>query len=152
MNIIVACDHDNGIGKNGTILWHYPEDLKYFRIMTMGKTIIMGRKTWDSLPRRPLPGRRNIVLTRNPNFTESESFNSLEAIPNNILVGSFIIGGAQIYAEALKHPLCRTVYITRIPGSYGCDTFFTPYESNDITYVIREITEKSEKNICTLKY
>jgi dihydrofolate reductase len=70
-----------------------------------------------------LPGRRNIVLTRS-NVTGAEVYSSFDAIPSDVLIGSFVIGGAQMYKEALQHPLCHNVYMTKIPGNYECDTFF----------------------------
>src|SRR5436190_13135302 len=101
--IIVATDRARGIGINNALPWHLPEDLAHFKRTTSGHPIIMGRKTFDSIG-RPLPNRRNIVVTRNANWQHEgiEAVTSLAAAAG--LVGeaeSFIIGGAQLYAEAL---------------------------------------------------
>ena len=80
IHLIWAQDYDGGIGKNGQLPWYIPEDLKNFKKITLDSTIIMGRKTWDSLPFKPLPNRRNIVISRNPeiSITGCEVVNSIE--------------------------------------------------------------------------
>ena len=82
ISIIVAVARDYGIGKDNQLLWHISEDLKRFKEITAGHSVVMGRNTWLSLPRRPLPKRRNIVLSRNPNFKDegAEAFTSIEKV------------------------------------------------------------------------
>lgn len=124
---IVAMGRAGEIGINGDMPWHIPEDLRHFKQITMGRPVIMGRKTWLSIPRRPLPGRRNIVLSRRTDFNPegAEKVGSLaEAIaicpPPEIPV---IIGGGSLYAEAL--PLLSRIFVTRIEAEYpDADTFF----------------------------
>ena len=114
--------------------------MKYFRKLTTGEVgvgrpnaVIMGRKTWDSIPEkfRPLPNRLNIVLTRNKGFQPpdgvrcSESLDAaLAAVDEADAASCFVIGGGQVYAEALLDPRCRRVYLTEIEGDFLCDTFF----------------------------
>lgn len=125
LTIIVATDASNGIGINNTLPWHLPEDLAHFKRLTSGHPIIMGRKTFDSIG-RPLPNRRNIVISRNAEWRHEgvERVGSLEEA--RALVGSvdqaFVIGGAQVYQQAL--PLVDKLVITRIGRTYECDAFF----------------------------
>src|SRR5450830_1423035 len=126
--VIVATDSKHGIGINNTLPWHLPEDLAHFKRTTSGHPIIMGRKTFDSIG-RPLPNRRNIVITRNPEWQHAgvESCTSLTQAAA-LVAGSdaFIIGGAQIYAEAL--PLASRLIITEIGKRFDCDAFFPPLD------------------------
>lgn len=124
LTIVVATDQHNGIGINNTLPWHLPEDLAHFKRTTSGHAILMGRKTFESIG-RPLPNRRNIVITRNAGWQHAgvESAASLQAAA--ALAGSepaFIIGGAQIYAEALR--LVNRLIVTRIEQAFDCDAFF----------------------------
>jgi dihydrofolate reductase len=127
LTIIVATDAARGIGINNTLPWRLPEDLAHFKRLTTGHPIIMGRKTFDSIG-RALPNRRNIVITRNPEWRCDgvEAAHSLAAAI--ALVGqaeqdeAFIIGGAQIYAEAI-HCADRIV-VTEIAKTFACDAFF----------------------------
>jgi dihydrofolate reductase len=122
--LVVAVDAQNGIGVDNQLPWHLPEDLAHFKRVTLGKPIIMGRKTFDSIG-RPLPKRRNIVITRNPGWTHEgvEIAPSLEAAI--ALLGgeaASIIGGAQIFREAVN--LADAMIVTHIDHSFRCDTFF----------------------------
>ena len=124
LTIIVAVDTRGGIGVNNTLPWHLPEDLAHFKRTTSGHPIIMGRKTFDSIG-RPLPNRRNIVITRNPEWRHDgvEVVTSVAAAIDAAGGGdAFIIGGAQIFAEAL--PLTQRLIVTEIDKSFDCDTFF----------------------------
>lgn len=115
INIIVAIGKDGSIGREGNLIWKISDDLKRFKSLTMGHPVIMGRKTWDSLPKRPLPGRRNIVLTRNKNFKDEgcEPANGVEeALTMCENESPFIIGGAEIYKYFL--PMSTKLYLTRI--------------------------------------
>jgi dihydrofolate reductase len=122
--IIVATDARNGIGINNILPWRLPEDMAFFKKTTTGHPIVMGRKTFDSIG-RALPNRRNIVITRNPAWSHEgvESVSSLDAAA--ALLGeseAFIIGGAQIYTDALHH--ANRLLVTEIGKSFDCDAFF----------------------------
>lgn len=109
---IVAMNQDRIIGKDGGLPWHYPEDLKRFKRKTIDGTIIMGRKTWESIGSKPLPGRRNIVISRNP-LANVECYNSIERAIDQVDGGIWIIGGGLIYNSALK--FCDAVDVTWVP-------------------------------------
>ena len=145
MNIIVATDINNGIGKNGKIPWNYPTDLQHFRKLTIHNTVLMGRKTWDSLPIKPLSWRLNIVLTRNKKLKFPKQvivIHDFESIPWDKIQGKlFIIGGQDIYKYALKQ--CNRIYYTKIYTDYKCDRFF-PEFLNDFEL---EKTINSEKDL-----
>ena len=138
LTIIVATDAERGIGINNSLPWRLPEDMAYFKRTTSGHPVIMGRKTFDSL-KRPLPNRRNIVISRNPDWRHEgvESVTSLDAAIR-LLDGAnaFIIGGAQIYAEAL--PLTDRLIITEIGKRFACDTFFPSIDAQQWKEVARE--------------
>ena len=124
--LIVAVDKNNGIGKKGKLPWHVPEDLKYFKRETLGATVIMGRVTYESIGAL-LPKRENIVISRQGRIaarvpTVSSLSQAFERAKINGTSRVFVIGGKQIYEEAL--PFCNTVMMTRIPGNHECDTFF----------------------------
>ncbi len=124
LTIVVATDTNNGIGINNTLPWHLPEDLAHFKRTTSGHPIIMGRKTFDSIG-RPLPNRRNIVITRNPDWQHVgvEAVASIDAA--KALIGdqqAFIIGGAQIYADTLA--AADRIIVTKIGKRFDCDAFF----------------------------
>jgi dihydrofolate reductase len=127
LTIIVATDLNNGIGIGNALPWHLPEDLAHFKRTTSGHAILMGRKTFESIG-RPLPKRRNIVITRNAGWQHEgvETAASLQAAAELADTGSgapaFVIGGAQIYAEAL--PLVSRLIVTRIEQAFECDAFF----------------------------
>jgi dihydrofolate reductase len=141
ISIIVAVSEDWGIGKNNELLWHISEDLKRFKRLTSGNTVIMGKKTWESLPRKPLPGRKNIVLTDNPK----------EAIENSVTAYSiddalskcrqdeeiFIIGGGSVYRQFM--PLADRLFITHVHKKASADVYFPEIDSE-----IWEIAEEKE--------
>jgi len=126
ISIIVAVAENNAIGKNNKLLWHIPEDLKRFKQITTGHTVVMGKRTWESLPIRPLPNRRNMVITDDPTdvFTGAEMVMSIKAALNLMKTGDeyFIIGGASVYSQFL--PLCDRLYLTKVHQSYEADVFF----------------------------
>lgn len=132
--IIAAMDQEKAIGKDGDIPWHYPEDLKHFKEKTTGYSVLMGRKTYESLPEdfRPLPDRENIVLTRSdPEFDESvKVVNSLEeayqSAENEKL---FIAGGASVYEQTLED--ADRMILTRIPETHDGDTFFPDWDEEN---------------------
>lgn len=124
ITLVVAATRNGVIGKGGTIPWRLPEDMKRFKTLTLGHTVVMGRKTWDSLPpkNRPLPGRRNIVVTRDPNWgAEGAKATTLEAA----LQGAddiFVIGGGEIYRAAL--PLADRIELTEVHRDFEGDAVF----------------------------
>lgn len=138
--VVVAADASGGIGKNGTLPWHLPADLKRFKDITVStpdplkkNAVIMGRKTWESLPPkfRPLPGRVNCVLTRQFGFHVPEGVvmaadfsSALDLLSQRADISHiYVIGGGQLFKEVFAHPLCRGVYLTSIQGDFHCDTF-----------------------------
>ena len=129
MNEIVACDKNWGIGKDGHLLCHLSGDLKYFKEMTLGKTVVMGQLTLESLPGgRGLPGRRNIVLSLDPDYKAENaevvhSREELEELLKDTPTDDvFIIGGASVYDQFLLS--CQNVYVTRIDAEFEADVFF----------------------------
>lgn len=146
LTIIVATDTQRGIGINNQLPWRLPEDLAFFKRTTSGHPIIMGRKTFDSIG-RPLPNRRNIVITRNPEWRHDgvEAVTSLDAAIN--LVGeaeAFVIGGAQIYAGTL--PRADRLIITEIDKAFACDAFFPPIDPQQWKEVSRERYHSAQNN------
>jgi len=134
ISMIVAMGENGEIGINGDMIWHLSEDLKRFKRITSGHTVIMGRKTWESLPRKPLPGRRNIIITRNPLYKAegAEVFNSVEeAIATTKTDGEvFVIGGGEIYRKLF--PMTLRLYITHVELSKPeADTFFPKIEADE---------------------
>ncbi|SEM16431.1 dihydrofolate reductase [bacterium A37T11] len=131
--IIVAAAENNAIGKNNELLWKLPDDLKFFKRMTTGHTVIMGRKTFESVG-LPLPNRRNIIITRQPDFraSDTEVVNSLNQALDLCKDDDkevFVVGGAEIYREAL--PLMDKLYITRVHASFDGDTYFPQIDLNE---------------------
>ena len=130
--IIVAISDNGVIGIANRLPWHVPEDLRRFRALTTGHAVLMGRRTWESLP-RALPQRQNIVVTRRPDYRAAgaEVASSLDAalllvrLPPPV----FCIGGAELYAAAL--PRATEMYITEIAGSFAGDTRFPDYDRRD---------------------
>lgn len=149
ISIIVAIDEKNAIGKDNQLLCHLPNDLKYFKSVTQGHTVIMGRNTYESLPSGALPNRRNIVLSRNKDLQldRCEVSSSLEdAIA---LCDSetevFIIGGATVYAKAID--LADKLYITYIHHQFeGTDAFFPKVDKNKWIESSRIENNADEKN------
>ena len=146
INIVVAIAANNAIGKNNKLLWHLPKDLKHFKELTTGHTVIMGRKTYDSVG-KPLPNRRNIVVTRqNINIPGCEVVNSLE---DALQLGAQekeldIIGGAEIYRQAL--PLTNYIYLTIVHQHFDGDTYFPEINYDEWQEISREDHEPDEKN------
>jgi dihydrofolate reductase len=145
--IIVAVDAQRGIGINNALPWRLPEDMAFFKQTTTGHPVVMGRKTFESIG-RALPNRRNLVITRNPEWRHDgvETVASLDAAAE--LVGDtevFIIGGAQIYADALGR--AGRLLVTEIARTFGCDTFFPPIDVQTWHEVARD-THHSVQNEC----
>ncbi len=144
-NIIVAMDSNRGIGKNGRLPWHLPADLKHFKEVTTQtddarkkNAVIMGRKTWESLPEkfRPLPERINVVLTRDKELELPEAVfkgNHFKAIFQRLENQSgeiFVIGGGQILNQAIQYPECQRIYATHVRKNFDCDTFFPNFKKD----------------------
>ncbi len=135
MRAIVAADQHWGIGKDNKLLVSIPQDMKFFRNETTGKVIIMGRKTLESFPNaRPLPNRKNIVLTRDMSYTVKDATvvhsieEALEAVKEYPSDMVYCIGGDSIYNQFLEY--CDTVFVTRIDFTYEADAFFTDLDSH----------------------
>lgn len=127
LHAIVAMTPNRVIGKGNSLPWHLPEDLKQFKQRTTGHAILMGRRTYDSIG-RPLPNRRNIVLTRQTiEIPGVEVVNGLEELPGLDLRGkTFVIGGAEVYRLALAY--CHGIYLTRLKREYDGDVYFLEFE------------------------
>jgi dihydrofolate reductase len=130
VSIVVAMDERNAIGRAGGLPWRLPDDLRRFKALTLGKPVVMGRRTWDSIG-RPLPGRHNLVVTRQPGLvfegatvvaSLDEAFEAAGEVPEVC-----VIGGAQIYQAAL--PVTDVVHLTRVHATFDADTFFPPLGS-----------------------
>lgn len=159
IHIIVAVDEKNGIGKNNGLSWNLPEDITHFKNVTTSvkdptkqNAVVMGRKTWESIPKkfRPLSNRLNIVVTRNESYSLPQevvrleqliSFRGAELHPPHLLdsiESIFIIGGASIYKQALESLPLHTIYLTKVFASFDCDVFFPDLENQ------LDILEESE--------
>lgn len=155
ISMIWAMGKDQVIGLNGTMPWRLPRDMAFFREKTLNKTILMGRKTWESFGSKPLPHRTNIVLTRDENFTLSEDqgivlhdIEDATAYSNNGEL--MVIGGAQIYEKML--PKADRLYCTFIDESFEGDTYF-PEVNWDQWQIIEEIPGiTDEKNPYTYRF
>lgn len=125
MFAIVAADHNWGIGKDGELLVHIPADLKRFKALTTGHPVILGRKTLSTFPGgKPLPGRRNLVLSRDPDFHPegAEVFGTLDTLLEAAPEDAFLIGGGAVYRQLLDR--CETAYVTRLLHVFPADSFF----------------------------
>lgn len=145
LTLVVAIDAQRGIGIDNRLPWHLPEDLAHFKRVTLGKPIVMGRKTFDSIG-RPLPKRRNIVITRNSGWSH-EGVETASSLPAAIALlngeAASIIGGAQIFNEAIE--LADRMIVTEIDHVFRCDTFFPPIDPAVWQETARE-THRSEAN------
>jgi dihydrofolate reductase len=146
VNIVVAIAANNAIGKNNKLLWHLPKDLKHFKELTTGHTVIMGRKTFDSVG-KPLPNRRNIVVTRqNIQIEGCEVVNSLEA-GLALAQGEAevdIVGGAEIYKQAML--LTDFIYLTIVHQDFEADTFFPEIDYSEWQEINCEDHQTDEKH------
>lgn len=145
ISIIAAIDENNALGKDNKLLWHIPEDLKRFKDLTSGHPIIMGRRTFESIG-KVLSGRLNIVVTRSSVFVAEGAMirhsleEALELAKNSGQDEIFIIGGAQIYRQAL--PLTDKLYLTLVPGKHDADAYFPEYP--EFKTVVRHETVETE--------
>ncbi len=128
--LIAAVARNRAIGKDNRLLWHLPDDMRHFRETTRGRPVIMGRRTWESLPEkfRPLPGRLNIVVSRNPAYSAPGAVLAHSLASAVSAAGSegevFVIGGEELYRQAL--PLAGRLYLTEIDAEFSGDAFFPP--------------------------
>ena len=153
--LVVAVSQNNVIGRNNQLPWHLPEDLQYFKSVTMGKPILMGRKTFDSIG-RPLPGRKNIVITRDLEW-DAEGVEVVYSVDDALAAGAdacavansdeiMIIGGAQIYRDCL--PIADRLYLTRVEAEIEGDAFFPDIDTKQW----QKIAEKTPKEIDKYSY
>lgn len=138
LSIIVAMADNRAIGKDNDLLWHLSDDLKRFKKLTTGHPVVMGRKTWESLPKRPLPGRRNIVFTQNPDYEVSGAevvhsvnglFDALKGCDDEV----FVMGGASIYEMLL--PFTNRLYVTHVYRDFDADVYFPTIDMSEFTLV-----------------
>lgn len=145
LSMMVAKASNNVIGRNNKLPWYLPNDLKYFKQVTFGKPVIMGRKTWESL-KGPLPGRTNIVITRQPDY-QAEGAKVVATVDDAITMAenvafiegqeeAVIMGGAEIYVLAL--PQTERLYLTEVHADVEGDTFFPEYDTSEWQEVGRE--------------
>jgi dihydrofolate reductase len=149
VSIIVAIAKNNEIGRGNDLLWKLPADLKRFKELTTGHTIIMGRKTFESLPKGALPNRRNIILSRDTgvSYENCEVYSSLDAALIKLIHEEevFIIGGGQVYNQALV--LADKLYLTRVHAEFPeADTFFPIIDWSEWRETSRETRPVDEKN------
>ena len=151
MKMIVAVDENWGIGKDGELLCHLPGDLAYFKEQTMGKTVVMGRKTLESLPgAKGLAGRNNIVLTKNPYYEaeDCDVAHDLYALSQVLtMLGDdvFIIGGGSLYEAFL--PIVREVLVTKIHAAFPADTFFPDLDEDPSFELVWESEPQEDDGI-----
>lgn len=147
--MIVALAHDRVIGHNNRLIWHMPADLKHFRRLTMGHTLIMGRKTFESVG-KPLKGRTTIVVSRQQDYEANgcEVAGGLQEAIGMADPGRdvFIAGGGQIYEQAMHMKQVNTIYLTRIHGRFTGDTFFPEIDEAEWTCTSRVDHEPDEAN------
>lgn len=160
LSLIVARARNGVIGKDGDMPWRLSEDLKRFKSLTAGKPVIMGRATWESLPRKPLPKRPNIVISRNTQFSAPGAWLASElavAIAYGEAMAAekkceefFIIGGASLYADAL--PFARHLYLTEVLAEIDGDTFFPEINECDWEEIESKHLPSDEKNTFPTRY
>lgn len=150
ISIIAAVADNFAIGRNNKLIWHLPTDLKHFKNITSGHAVVMGRRTFESLPNGPLPNRKNIVLTSAPQgnfdkYYEAVSLQDAIALCENE-DEVFIIGGSSVFKQALKHPDVETMHITWVHEEFPADVFFPKFSEEDWELVSSERHEADKKN------
>jgi dihydrofolate reductase len=146
--IVVAVAENNVIGKDNQLIWHLPADLRFFKNLTMGHPILMGRKTYESIG-KPLPGRTTVIITRQQDFEATgcivvNSIDEAIAEAQTIDQDVYIIGGAEIYKQALTKT--DTIYLTRVHHTFDGDTFFPELDESNWEVASEEKHEPDEKN------
>lgn len=147
VSLVVAHSANRVIGREGGLPWHLPSDLRFFRELTAGGTVVMGRRTFESIPERfrPLPGRRNLVVSGNPRFRApgAEVFGDLPAALEACERECFVIGGGVTYREALGH--AQRVYATELEAAAEGDTFFPPLDGWECVSAGEPIAENGHR-------
>ncbi len=161
-SLIAALDEENGIAKNGVIPWYIPEDLKFFKNITIGdeqdkqNVVIMGRLTWESLPKkfRPLKNRLNLVISSQKIEDNDLVYETLDKaleyieIQNTVNIDKiFIVGGQRIYEEAINHRNADILYITDVHRNYNCDRFFPKIDKNIYIHVGKSLEKMTEDGL-----
>ena len=145
--IIVAIGENSEIGKDNDLLWRISADMKRFKAITTGNTIVMGRKTFDSLPKGALPNRRNIVLShQNLELDNTEVYKTIEEIAEATKDDKqvFVIGGASLYASFIDK--VEKLYLTKVHSSFAADVFFPKFDMGNWETIEKENIPKGEKN------
>lgn len=146
ITLVAAMARNRAIGLDGRMPWHLPGELQHFKSVTMGKPIVMGRKTWESIG-RPLPGRQNIVISRNQNYF-AEGAECCTSLQRALEIADgdevMVIGGGELYRQAL--PLADRMILTVVDCEPAADTFFPPWESTDWQEVSRQTKPADERN------
>jgi dihydrofolate reductase len=153
ISIVVAVAENNAIGANGKLLWRLSKDMQYFKEVTWGHHVLMGRKTWDSIPPKfsPLPGRTNVIVTRKQGFV-CEGCKVVDSIEQGIAIAQqageqelMVIGGGEIYKQAL--PLANKIYLTKVHHTFSdADTFFPELDPAQWNVLNTEWNMADEKN------
>ncbi len=149
LSIIAAVANNGVIGNKNRLIWHMPADLKFFRNKTLGHTMLMGRKTFESIG-KPLPGRKTVIITQQKDYKVEgcdvvHSFkDALKLVKNEKEV--FVVGGAEIYTQAIEHYYTKTIYITRIFASFDGDTFFPDIDEKHWEMIERNDHEPDKDN------
>lgn len=151
LSIIVAHDPNLVIGKDGSLPWHYPEDLKFFKKTTMGHPILMGRGVFEEIGEKPLPGRENVVLSRSKNYDQVPTFSSIDAALEYLSDQEkvFIIGGGEIYRQTIE--MADEMIVTAIKEEFGGDTFFPDYR-DQIGNKWKEVWRESHEKFDFVRY
>ncbi len=156
VSLIVAASSNNAIGKDNQLLWHLPNDMKFFKNTTWAMPVMMGRKTFDSLQGKPLNGRLNIVITRQADF-KAEGASVAHSLQQAIEIAKqkdynevFVIGGGEIYREALA--IANRIYFTRVETTIDGDTYFPDWNQNEWTLVFNEFHSTDAKHIHSYEF
>lgn len=151
--LVVAVARNGVIGRDGALPWRLPDDLRRFKALTLGKPVLMGRRTWESIG-RALPGRRNLVLTRDPAF-RAEGATAVASLDAALTAAAgdeelMVIGGAQVYALAV--PLASRVHLTAVDAEVVGDTRIPPFDPREWIEVAREHHAADERHACAVDF
>lgn len=158
-SIVVAAALDNAIGRNNDLLWKLPADMRFFKNLTWGMPVIMGRKTFESMRAKPLPGRINIIITRDINrYQENENLKIVDSLEQALAYAettdckeAFIIGGGEIYNQAL--PKTDHIYLTRVEATFpDADTYFAPIDPEHFEMVDAHDHPADEKHAFPFRF
>lgn len=150
ISIIAAVADNYAIGKQNNLPWHLPADLKHFRLLTTGHTVVMGKRTFESLPKGPLPNRKNIVLTSVMSEGVNKGYFEADSLDDALFLSEheehiFIIGGATVYRQSIDK--IDSMYITWVHGSFTADTYFPEIDFNQWEEITREDFKADENNL-----